>query len=175
MKNCKNCIHKEVCKEYPNEGLPPETRLRLLEEKRCEFWEDETLPQAFSMMCSGADESNVIMEELANEVSELTDKHWNECRQIAHHANGVPINLPCEAGATVYVIIGKKIKGKKKPVPQIEKGAVDRFIIGGAGVLMAEICLDSGEWCTACGPGSYYLTLEEAQEALKEETEEQKK
>lgn len=109
------------------------------------------------------------------QIEELTNKHWQECGQISQYANGVPINLPCEVGATVYVIIGKKIKGKKKPVPQIEKGAVDRFIIGGAGVPMAEICLDSGVWCTACELGSYYLTLEEAEEALKEETKEQKK
>ena len=104
------------------------------------------------------------------QIEELSDKHWSECRQIAHYANGVPINLPCEAGATVYMITEKKIKGKKELVSQIEKGAVDSFIIGGAGVPMAEICLDSGVWCTACEPGSYYLTLEEAEEALEEET-----
>lgn len=109
------------------------------------------------------------------QIKELTDKHWNECGQISQYANGVPINLPCETGATVYMITGKKIKGKKELVSQIEKGAVDSFIIGGAGVPMAEICLDSGAWCTACEPGSYYLTLEEAEEALKEETKEQKK
>ena len=29
---CDNCIHKEVCKNYPNEGVPPITRNRMLEQ-----------------------------------------------------------------------------------------------------------------------------------------------
>lgn len=101
------------------------------------------------------------------QIEELTDKHWNECSQISQYANGVPINLPCEAGATVYVIIGKKIEGMETPVLQVEKGAVDRFTIGRAGVPIAEIHLDSGEWCVGCGPDGFYLTLKEAEGALK--------
>lgn len=109
------------------------------------------------------------------QIKELTDKHWNECGQISQYANGVPINLPCEVGATVYVVIIKKMKGMKKPIQQIEKGIVDHFKIGDAGIPVADICLESGIWCTACDPDEYYLTLEDAQEDLNGETKEQKK
>lgn len=39
MNKCDNCIHKEVCKNYPNEGVPPITRNRMLEQG-CDHFAD---------------------------------------------------------------------------------------------------------------------------------------
>ena len=122
-----------------------------------------------------SDEILGLIQRQKAQIEELTNKHWQECGQISQYANGVPINLPCEVGATVYMVIIKKMKGMKKPIQQIERGIVDHFTIGDAGIPVAEICLESGIWCTSCEPGEYYLTLEDAQEELDGKTEEQKK
>lgn len=75
------------------------------------------------------------------------------------------ISLPCEVGSTVFMI--RSIKSGKKSEQKVISGQIDRFIIGGLGVPLADICMDNNEWHYACAyPNDYFLTQKEAQEAL---------
>lgn len=75
------------------------------------------------------------------------------------------IRLPCEVGSTVYLLTTVKT-GRKKET-KIISGQIDRFIIGDLGVPLADICTDDNVWYYTCSyPENYYLTYEEAQEAL---------
>ena len=74
--------------------------------------------------------------------------------------------LPCEVGSTVYLI--GSVKSGKSCGQTIISGKIDRFIIGGLGVPLADICTDDNVWYYACAyPDNYFLTQEEAQKALK--------
>lgn len=42
MTKCENCYHAEICKNYPNTGLPPKMRNELLD-KGCEHFKDKSL------------------------------------------------------------------------------------------------------------------------------------
>lgn len=37
MAKCENCYHAEICKNYPNTGLPPKMRQELIH-KGCEYY-----------------------------------------------------------------------------------------------------------------------------------------
>ncbi|MCM1327968.1 MAG: helix-turn-helix domain-containing protein [Ruminococcus sp.] len=85
--------------------------------------------------------------------------------------NSNRLYLPCKVGETVYMI--ENVKSGRRREQQIVSGQIDRFIIGGLGVPLADICTED-KCYYACGyPQDYFLTLEEAQEALKR-TEERK-
>lgn len=74
--------------------------------------------------------------------------------------------LPCEVGSTVYLI--GSVKSGKSCGQTVISGKIDRFIIGGLGVPLADICTDDNVWYYACAyPDNYFLTQEEAQEAIK--------
>lgn len=74
--------------------------------------------------------------------------------------------LPCEVGSTVYLI--GSVKSGKSCGHTVISGKIDRFIIGGLGVPLADICTDDNVWYYACAyPDNYFLTQEEAQEAIK--------
>lgn len=74
--------------------------------------------------------------------------------------------LPCEVGSTVYLI--GSVKSGKSCGQTVISGKIDRFIIGGLGVPLADICTEDNDWYYACAyPDNYLLTQEEAQEALK--------
>ena len=76
------------------------------------------------------------------------------------------VQLPCQVGSTVYLI--GSVKSGKSCGQTIISGKIDRFIIGGLGVPLADICTDDNVWYYACAyPDNYFLTQEEAQEALK--------
>lgn len=76
------------------------------------------------------------------------------------------LSLPCEVGSTVYLI--GSVKSGKSWEQTVISGKIDRFIIGGLGVPLADICTDNNDWYIACSyPSDYFLTGEEAQEALK--------
>lgn len=75
------------------------------------------------------------------------------------------ISLPCEVGSTVYLI--SSVKSGKKSEQTVISGQIDRFIIGGLGVPLADICTDDNKWYYACAyPNDYFLTQKEAQETL---------
>lgn len=85
---------------------------------------------------------------------------------LSDRLNLLLINLPCEVGSTVY-LIGSDKSGKKL-VQTVISGQIDHFTIGGLGVPLADICTDDNRWYYACAyPNDYFLTQEEAQEALK--------
>ena len=42
MAKCENCYHAEICKNYPNTGLPPKMRQELVN-KGCEHYKDKSL------------------------------------------------------------------------------------------------------------------------------------
>lgn len=42
MPKCENCYHAEICKNYPNTGLPPKMRQELVN-KGCEHYKDKSL------------------------------------------------------------------------------------------------------------------------------------
>lgn len=69
----------------------------------------------------------------------------------------VTVILPCKVGETVWMIC----KG------EVVSGIIDRFIIGDAGIPMADICLSDNEWAIACEPHEYYLSEAAAQETWK--------
>ncbi len=75
------------------------------------------------------------------------------------------IQLPCKVGSTVYLI--GSVKSGRKLEQTVISGQIDRFIIGGLGVPLADICTDDNAWYYACAPNDYFLTQEEAQETLK--------
>lgn len=76
------------------------------------------------------------------------------------------IQLPCKVGSTVYLI--GSVKSGKKIEQTVISGQVDRFIVGDLGVPLADICTDDNAWYIACAyPKDYFLTHEEAQEAIK--------
>ena len=76
------------------------------------------------------------------------------------------VQLPCQVGSTVYLI--GSVKSGKSCGQTIISGKIDRFIIGGLGVPLADICTDDNVWYYACAyPDNYFLTQEEAQKALK--------
>lgn len=75
------------------------------------------------------------------------------------------IRLPCKVGSTVYIICN--VKSDKNWEKTIISGQIDRFIIGGLGLPLADICTEDNVWYQACAyPGDYFLTQEEAQKAL---------
>ncbi len=75
------------------------------------------------------------------------------------------VQLPCQVGSTVY-LIGSVQSGRQWEKTVIS-GKIDRFIIGGLGVPLADICTDNNDWYIACSyPNDYFLTREEAQETL---------
>ena len=80
------------------------------------------------------------------------------------------IELPCDVGDTVYMITNY-VSGKRTINRVIVEGMVDRFIIGGAGIPMADICTCDGRWYIACSPSEYYTDKCEAKKALEEGTE----
>lgn len=76
------------------------------------------------------------------------------------------VNLPCEVGSTVYMI--ENVKSGRNREQRVVSGQIDRFIIGDLGVPLADICTEDNKWYYACGyPQDYFLTQEEAQEAIK--------
>lgn len=76
------------------------------------------------------------------------------------------LSLPCEVGSTVYLI--GSVKSGKSWKQTVISGQIDRFIIGGLGVPLADICTEDNVWYYACAyPDNYFLTQEEAQKALK--------
>ncbi len=75
--------------------------------------------------------------------------------------------LPCEVGSTVYLI--NSVKSGKDCRKTILSGKIDRFIIGGLGIPLADICTDNNDWYYACAyPNDYFLSKQEAQEAIKQ-------
>lgn len=82
--------------------------------------------------------------------------------------------LPCEVGSTVYLI--GSVKSGKKSEQTVISGQIDRFIIGGLGVPLADICTDDNAWYYACAyPKDYFLTREEAQNVIKKSSSENRK
>lgn len=77
---------------------------------------------------------------------------------------GDTLNLPCKVGSTVYLI--GNVKSGRKLEQTVISGQVDHFKIGDLGVPLADICTDNNDWYYACAPNDYFLTHEEAQEAL---------
>ena len=75
------------------------------------------------------------------------------------------IELPCDVGDTVYMITNY-VSGRKLLDRAIIEGQVDRFIIGDAGIPMADICTCDGRWYIACSPSEYYVDKCEAKAAL---------
>ena len=74
--------------------------------------------------------------------------------------------LPCEVGSTVYLI--GNVKSGRQREKTVISGKIDRFIIGGLGVPLADVCTEDNVWYYACAyPDNYFLTQEEAQKALK--------
>lgn len=73
--------------------------------------------------------------------------------------------LPCEVGSTVYMI--GSVQSDRQWEKTVISGKIDRFIIGGLGVPLADICTDNNDWYIACSyPNDYFLTREEAQKTL---------
>lgn len=80
--------------------------------------------------------------------------------------NEKALHLPCSVGSTVYMI--GNIRSGDQWEKTVISGKIDRFIIGTLGVPLADICTDNNDWYIACSyPNDYFLTREEAQEAIK--------
>lgn len=80
----------------------------------------------------------------------------------------ITVTIPCEVGSTVYLIGNVRSGGhwEKKVI----SGQIDRFVIGGLGIPLADICTEDNDWYYACAyPKDYFLTREEAQRALQAE------
>lgn len=80
----------------------------------------------------------------------------------------ITVTVPCEVGSTVYLIGSVRSGGHLEK--KVISGQIDRFIIGGLGIPLADICTEDNDWYYACAyPKDYFLTREEAQRALQTE------
>lgn len=88
------------------------------------------------------------------------------------------VELPCKVGDTVYMIIGRTEKVRRKKVTEhiIVKCGVDNFRIGDAGYPSAALCDTDNNWYYGIEPSAFgdyvFLTHEEAEQALKEQNDE---
>lgn len=82
------------------------------------------------------------------------------------------VELPCKVGDTVYMIIGRTEKVRRKKVTEhiIVKCGVDNFRIGDAGYPSAALCDTDNNWYYGIEPSNFgdfvFLTREEAEQAL---------
>lgn len=82
------------------------------------------------------------------------------------------IELPCKVGDTVYMIIGRTEKVRRKKVTEhiIVKCGVDNFRIGDAGYPSAALCDTDNNWYYGIEPSNFgdfvFLTRKEAEQAL---------
>lgn len=60
MAKCENCYHAEICKNYPNTGLPPKMRQELVN-KGCEHYKDKSL--IIELPCRVGDTVYVLIDE----------------------------------------------------------------------------------------------------------------
>ena len=60
MAKCENCYHAEICKNYPNTGLPPKMRQELVN-KGCEHYKDKSL--IIELPCRVGDTVYILIDE----------------------------------------------------------------------------------------------------------------
>ncbi len=88
--------------------------------------------------------------------------------------NGIIVS-PCKVGDTVYFLSERTEKQGRKKVHSefVDKGEVDRIIIGQKGVPQMDVCNSENEWWLFDAEDDFgktvFLTLEEATEALAKE------
>ena len=76
--------------------------------------------------------------------------------------------LPCAVTDTVYVL-ETVYKGKKQIGERVVSAQIDHVTIGGTtGEPVYDLCSETGNWYYSMEPGDFYLTVEEAEKAMKE-------
>lgn len=153
-------------------GLPMNLGQKIRELRRCKCLSQKSLadlcgvsePAIRNYELGNRTPSEKIMKSIAKSLN--VDYAVLLAFSLSDRFNLLLINLPCEVGSTVYLNGG--VKSGKRYEQKVISGQIDRFIIGDLGIPLADICTDDNDWYYACAyPNDYFLTQEEAQEAIK--------
>lgn len=82
--------------------------------------------------------------------------------------DGRLVVLPCKLTDTVYVV-ESIMKGKKHIGEKIVSAQIDHVTIGESGKPVLDVCTETGNWYGPLETGEFWVTREEAEEALREE------